>query len=83
MPVGGKLTVRWLEMDEVESPKDDLRQRGFAKGAARFARGEGMYAEGSIYFACTNGGAKKRGRSGNYRRHPRVVCRAERQGFVR
>ena len=66
VPVGSKLTVRWLEMDEVESPKDDLRQRGFAKGAARFARGEGMwYAEGSIYFACTNGGAKKRGRSGN------------------
>ena len=65
VPVGSKLTVRWLEMDEVESPKDDLRQRGFAKGAARFARGEGMwYAEGSIYFACTNGGAKK-GRSGN------------------
>ena len=62
VPVGGKLTVRWLEMDEVESPKDDLRQRGFAKGAARFARGEGMwYAEGSIYFACTNGGAKKAG----------------------
>ena len=60
--VGDKLTVRWLEMDEVESPKDDLRQRGFAKGAARFARGEGMwYAEGSIYFACTNGGAKKAG----------------------
>ena len=62
VPVGGKLTVRWLEMDEVESPKDDLRHRGYAKGAARFARGEGMwYAEGSIYFACTNGGAKKAG----------------------
>ena len=60
--IGDKRSVRWLDMDEVEAPKDDLRQRGFAQGAARFARGEGMwFAEGSIYFACTNGGAKKAG----------------------
>lgn len=60
--IGDKRSVRWLDMDEVEAPKDDLRQRGFTQGAARFARGEGMwFAEGSIYFACTNGGAKKAG----------------------
>lgn len=60
--IGDKRSVRWIDMDEVEAPKDDLRQRGFAQGAARFARGEGMwFAEGSIYFACTNGGAKKAG----------------------
>ncbi len=60
--VGEKLRVEWIDMEEVESPKDDLRGRGFAGGAARFARGEGMwYAEGSIYFACTNGGKKKYG----------------------
>ena len=60
--VGIKLPVRWIDMDNVESPKDDLRQRGYKKGAARFARGEGMwYAKGSIYFACTNGGAQRQG----------------------
>jgi len=60
--VGTKLPVQWLDMDDVESPKDDLRQRGFKKGAARFARGEGMwYSRNSIYFACTNGGKKKDG----------------------
>ena len=60
--VGAKLPVKWLDMDDVESPKDDLRQRGFKKGAAQFARGEGMwYSRDSIYFACTNGGKKKDG----------------------
>ena len=60
--VGTKLPVQWLDIDDVEAPKNDLRQRGFKKGAARFARGEGMwYSRGSIYFACTNGGAKKDG----------------------
>ena len=49
-------------MDEVDSPKDDLRFRGFRKGAACFARGEGMwYSNGAIYFACTNGGKKQYG----------------------
>ena len=60
--VDNQLPVRWIDMDDVHSPKDDLRQRGYKKGAARFARGEGMwYSDGSIYFACTNGGAKKQG----------------------
>ena len=57
-----KMKVKWIEMKDVHSPKDDLRQRGFAAGAARFARGEGMwYGNGSIYFACTNGGKRKHG----------------------
>ena len=60
--LGEKVRVEWLDMDDVESPKDDLRARGFAAGAARFARGEGMwYGNDAIYFACTNGGRKKCG----------------------
>ncbi|MDP6904320.1 MAG: DUF839 domain-containing protein [Verrucomicrobiota bacterium] len=60
--VGAQLAVSWLDLDDVESPKENLRQRGFKKGAARFARGEGMwYSRSSIYFACTNGGKKKEG----------------------
>ena len=60
--VGTSMAVEWIDMDEVESPKDDLRQRGFEQGAARFARGEGMWwGEGEIYFVCTNGGSAKKG----------------------
>ncbi len=60
--VGDAEEIEWIEMKEVESPKDDLRIRGFKDGAACFARGEGMwYSEGSIFIACTNGGKKQRG----------------------
>lgn len=65
--VGERLPVTWIDLDDVQSPKDDLRYRGFDGGAARFARGEGMwYADGLIYFACTNGGAKKMGQIWRY-----------------
>jgi secreted PhoX family phosphatase len=60
--LGEKIAVTWMDVDDVESPKDDLRFRGFAAGAARFARGEGMwYGNNGIYFTCTNGGKKKYG----------------------
>jgi hypothetical protein len=55
--VGQKLGVRWMPIDETDSPEDDLRYRGFERGAARFARGEGMWwGNDSVYFACTTGG---------------------------
>ncbi len=51
------MTCSWITLDDVESPKDDLRYRGFNAGAARFARGEGMWwGDGSAYFAATTGG---------------------------
>ncbi|APG63339.1 phosphatase [Sphingorhabdus lutea] len=64
---GQKLSVSWIDLDNVESPEDDLRTRGIAAGAAPFARGEGIYwGEGEFYFACTNGGAKKFGQIFRY-----------------
>ncbi|HYP13912.1 MAG TPA: alkaline phosphatase PhoX [Bryobacteraceae bacterium] len=64
---GEKLPVSWVDIRDVESPKDDLRLQGFSNGAARFARGEGMWAApGAIYFACTNGGAAKAGQIFRY-----------------
>ncbi len=67
IPRGQSMEVEWIEMRDVESPKDDLRLRGFEAGAARFARGEGMWAgRGAIYFACTNGGPKKAGQIWRY-----------------
>ncbi len=67
MAVNEKFSVEWIDIDDVLSLKDDLRYRGFDAGAARFARGEGMwYTEEQIYFACTNGGPKKFGQIFKY-----------------
>jgi hypothetical protein len=60
-------TVRWIELDEVESPDDDLRQRGHALGCAIFARGEGVHhGNDAIYFTCTSGGRAKLGQIMRY-----------------
>ncbi|MCW2743415.1 MAG: hypothetical protein JWR45_3837, partial [Blastococcus sp.] len=62
-----RYAVEWSEMDEVEAPKDDLRARGFAAGAARFARGEGIvWDKNAVYFACTNGGPARKGQIWRY-----------------
>lgn len=51
------VTASWITLDDVESPSDDLRYRGFNAGAARFARGEGMWwGNNGAYFAATTGG---------------------------
>ena len=43
----------------------------FDKGAARFARGEGMwFGENEIYFCCTNGGDAKAGQVFRYKPSP-------------
>ena len=56
-PLNTPTEVEWIDLDNVESPDDDLRYRGFEKGAARFARAEGAwFGKNEAYFACTNGG---------------------------
>ncbi len=69
--VGDKISVEWLNCENIEDHNDDLRFRGFEQGAARFARGEGMWAAtdktgGAIYFVCTNGGEKQKGQIWRY-----------------
>ena len=67
LPVGEEFPVRWVELDDVDTDLDDLRHRGFLRGAARFARGEGMWAAGgAIYFACTSGGRSQAGQVWRY-----------------
>ena len=64
---GTTFATRWIDLDDILAPEDDLRLRGFEQGAARFARGEGMWeADGTIYFACTNGGEKRKGQIWRY-----------------
>lgn len=67
VPVGEVLETSWVDLEDVESPNDDLRHQAYEKGAARFARGEGMwYGNDAVYFACTSGGAKKLGQVWRY-----------------
>lgn len=65
------VSTYWVDVENVEAPDDKLRYRGFEDGAARFARGEGMfYGNGSVYFACTNGGLEKFGQIFKYTPSP-------------
>lgn len=67
LPVGDVLAVTWVDIEDVESPQDDLRTQGWSKGAARFARGEGAWASReAIYFACTDGGTARKGQIFRY-----------------
>lgn len=64
---GSSRSVRWIDLDGVDSAVDDLRQRGRAKGAAIFGRGEGIYpGTGELYFTCTSGGAARIGQIMRY-----------------
>lgn len=67
IPLNARMEVYWIDLEEVESPMDDLRLQGFEKGAARFARGEGMwFGNQELYFACTNGGHNQKGQVFRY-----------------
>ncbi|NVD45729.1 alkaline phosphatase PhoX [Qipengyuania atrilutea] len=62
MPVARKYAAEWVGIQDVESPGDDLRQQGAAKGGLLVARGEGIHlGDGEFYFCATNGGAAKLG----------------------
>ncbi|HEV7350823.1 alkaline phosphatase PhoX [Telluribacter sp.] len=66
-PVRELMEVEWVDIENVESPQDDLRYQGFDKGAARFARGEGMwFGNNEIFFACTSGGKNGKGQVYRY-----------------
>ena len=72
VPVSETLAVEWVDIENVESPDDDLRLQGFeGKGTARFARGEGIWhgdnqGTSEIYIACTNGGIAYKGQIWRY-----------------
>ncbi|HEY1010980.1 MAG: alkaline phosphatase PhoX [Daejeonella sp.] len=59
--------VHWEDLDNVEAPDNDLRLRGYKKGAARFSRGEGIwYGKDELFFACTDGGMNRTGQIFKY-----------------
>ena len=72
-PIGKRLPVRWIALEDVESPNDNLRHQALKKGALIFSRAEGMWygsdeevGESSVYFACTDGGANQAGQIFRY-----------------
>ncbi|MDZ7629512.1 MAG: DUF839 domain-containing protein [Parvularculaceae bacterium] len=70
---GNAVDAVWIDLDDVESPNGDLKDRGHAKGALRFARGEGLATGISvdgrteIYISCTAGGPIRLGQVFRYR----------------
>lgn len=78
IPIGSPLPVRWIDIDQPDTVRDDLRARGFARGAARFARGEGMwFGSNEFYLGCTNGGLSQRGQIFRYKPSPAEGTPAE------
>ncbi len=58
LAAGSTLPVRWMKLDDVQEPTDDLRLRAAAVGALTFKRGEGIHmGQSELYFTCTSGGA--------------------------
>ncbi|MCB0644644.1 MAG: DUF839 domain-containing protein, partial [Phaeodactylibacter sp.] len=71
VPLQTPFQTHWVDIQNVQSPKDNLRYQGFEKGAARFARGEGIwFGDGELFFACTNGGPSKYGQVFRYQPSP-------------
>ena len=57
-PKGQPMPVEWVTIDNPDPATDTVRVEGFGKGAAQFARGEGIwYGNREVYFCCTNGGS--------------------------
>jgi secreted PhoX family phosphatase len=66
-----RLQTYWVDLDDVDGARNDLRLRGAARGAAIFARGEGLCIAGDeIAFSCTIGGPERLGQVFAYRPSP-------------
>ena len=65
--VGEVLDCAWVDVEQPESPGDNLRAQGFSKGAARFSRGEGAWTSPeAVWFVSTDGGRAGKGQVWRY-----------------
>lgn len=68
---GEPLATRWIDLDDVDPERNNLRLRGATMGAATFARGEGICVAGEeVVFTCTIGGPARLGQIFSYRPSP-------------
>ena len=71
MNVGKSFDTYWIDLDDVDSDKNDLRTRGAEAGATVFARGEGLCFTGTeIVMTATIGGPDRLGQVFAYRPRP-------------
>ncbi len=67
VPLRRPLETYWIDLDNVDPDKNDLRLRGAELGAAMFARGEGLCHAGDRFaFTCTIGGPARLGQVFTY-----------------
>jgi uncharacterized protein len=67
MVIGQKYLCTWVDLDQVQSPNDDLRIQGHSKGAAIFCRGEGIwFNRDQMLFTATAGGQNRCGQVFRY-----------------
>jgi secreted PhoX family phosphatase len=65
---GKPLAAHWIDLDDPTPLKDTLRKDGKRRGAATFARGEGLCVAGDRFaFTCTNGGPAQLGQIFTYK----------------
>ncbi len=77
---GEKAPVEWIDLEDVDTKKNDLRLQGFQKGGARFANAEGIaYGGGAVYFDCIFGGPNKAGQIWRYFPSPHEGTDQEKQ----
>jgi hypothetical protein len=77
--IGERLPLDWIDLNDVEPADDSLRDQAYERGAARFARGEGMWRGcNEIYFACTIGGNRRLGQIWRLRASARTGAANER-----
>jgi secreted PhoX family phosphatase len=62
LQLGQHLPIDWVDIERPDSADDDVRLQARARGAARFARTEGLWLSGSeLYMCATLGGPIGRG----------------------
>jgi secreted PhoX family phosphatase len=65
------ISTHWIDLEDIDGDLNDLRLRGAAKGAAKFARGEGItLADDRFAFTCTIGGSNRLGQIFTYQPSP-------------
>ncbi len=70
-PLKLPMKTHWIDLNDVDPVKNDLRLRGAALGAATFARGEGLCAADDHFaFTCTIGGPARIGQVFTYTPSP-------------
>jgi hypothetical protein len=63
--------VHWVDLDEADVSSNELRFHGYEKGAAIFARGEGLsFADGILAMSATIGGSERLGQIFTYQPSP-------------